>query len=184
MHNRVGETVMTMRFRRTLQALAGVAILGAVSAAGDRGPDACTSTVAVDTSTWRRIDTGVFTMRLPRAYRGIRMRGVDSAVEGWNAGGGRRVRSDYGWTQYVGGPFSDTDVVCERGPRDSWRIAAYEYRGRLGVGYHGLDPSRDDRALMVMAESPRREDIPELFAIIRSVRWAGRPPLAGRPASR
>lgn len=169
-----------MPFRRTIQALAGVLLVGAVTAATGRSPDACSSAARVDTSTWRRVDTGVFTMRLPRGYRAIRVRGIDSAVEGWNASRHRTVRSDYGSTRYVGGgPFRDADLVCERGPNDSWSIVAYDQYGVHGVGYYGLDPSKEDRALVLTAESPRREDVPELLAIIRSVRWAGRPPFDG-----
>jgi len=176
---------MTMLSRCSIRALAGVLLLGAVTAAGDRSPDLCTSTVRVDTSTWRRIDTGVFTMRLPRAYRGVRMRGIDTAVHGWNAPRRRTVHSDYGSVHYVGGgPFRDPELVCESGPRDAWKIIAYEDRGVFGVGYYGLDPSRDDRALVLTAESPRREDVPELLAIIRSMRWAGRPPLVGTQVGR
>jgi hypothetical protein len=165
---------------RSIQALAGLLLLGASTGAGNLQLDPCSSAPAPSTSAWRRIDTGAFTIRLPRAYRGIRMRGIDSAVHGWNAPGRRTVRSDYGPTRYVGGgPFRDPDLVCERGPRDSWSIVRYEEHGVHGIGYYGLDPSREDRALVLMAESPRREDIPELLAIIRSVRWAGRPPFQG-----
>ena len=175
---------MTTLVRRTIQALAGVLLLGAVTAAGERSPELCTSAVRVDTSTWRHIRTDVFTLRLPRAYRGIRVRGIDTAVHRWNAPRHRTVGSDYGYVHYVGGgPFRDPELVCESGPRDSWRIIAYAERGVYGVGYYGLDPSRDDRALVLEARSPRREDVPELLAIIRSMRWAGRPPLVGTQVS-
>lgn len=175
---------MTMLVRRTIQALAGVLLLGGVTAAGDRSPALCTSAVQADTATWRRVGTDVFTLRLPRAYRGVWMRGIDTAVHGWKAPRGRTVHSDYGYVHYVGGgPFSDPELVCESGPRDAWRIFAYEDRGVYGVGYFGLDPSRDDRALTLEARSPRREDVPELLAIIRSMRWAGRPPLVGTQVS-
>lgn len=175
---------MKMYFRRTIQALAGVLLLGGVTAAGDGSPDLCTSAVRVDTSTWRRVGTGVYTLRMPRVYRGVRMRGIDTAVHGWNAPRRRTVHSDYGYVHYVGGgPFSHPEHVCESGPRGAWRILAFEERGLYSVGYYGLDPSRDDRALVLEARSPRREDVPELLAIIRSMRWAGRPPLVGTQVS-
>jgi hypothetical protein len=173
-HGSTGVRSMT-RFQRTIPILACTLLTGAAAAAGeaDRGPDACTSAVVVDTAWWGRIDTGVFTMRLPRGYRKIRAQGIDSDVDGWRASHGRKVGSDYGWTEYVGdGSDSDPNLVCERGPGGAWMIVAYEQNAAYGIAYYARDPSADNRSLVLRAESPRRQDMPELLAIIHSVRWS------------
>lgn len=162
--------------RRMLPAAACALLAGAAAPSPRPAAGSCPTAPAADTTGWRRVETGIFTMLLPRGYRKIRTQGIDSAVDAWNAPRGRRVHTDYGSTMYVGGgPFRDPDLVCERGPGDRWTIVAYEQYGRHGIGYYGYDPSSEDRALVVMAESPRREDIPELLAIIHSLRWDDRP---------
>jgi CubicO group peptidase (beta-lactamase class C family) len=163
------------RFRRSLPLAAGVLLAGAASAAPARGQTACPP-AAADTVSWRRSGDGAFTLRLPRAYGQTRLRGVDSALLGWNAPGGRRVRTDYGPIHYVGGGvLSEPDLVCEGDFGGAWRIVVYHDRDRgvHGAGYYGLDPSGNGRALAMTAESPRREDVSELLAIVRSVRWTG-----------
>jgi len=142
----------------------------------------CPSVAAADTTEWRRVPAGNFTLRLPGSYRGTRMQRMDAAVRSWSAPRGRRVRSEYGSATHVGSgtPIGDPKLVCDRGVRDAWRMVVYEERGVFGIGYFGLDPSEEGRALVLTAESPRREDLPELLAIVRSLHWAGRPPFQQR----
>jgi hypothetical protein len=167
-------------FPRTIPILACTLFTVAAAGGTDRGTHACTSAVVVDTAWWGRIDTGVFTMRLPRGCRKVRAQGIDSDIHGWRASHGRTAGSDYGLTRYVGdGSGSDPDLVCERGPGGAWMTVAYQQSGDYGIKYYARDPLADDRTLVLKAESPRREDIPELLAIIHSARW---PAKAAPPA--
>jgi hypothetical protein len=163
---------------RRMIPIAACALLAAVAAAPRLAAQTCPAAAAADTTEWRRVDAGNFTLRLPGSYRGTRLQRIDAAVRSWTAPRGRRVRSEYGTARYVGNttPATNLRLVCDQGPNDSWRIVAYEQRGIYGIGYFGPDPSEEGRALVLTAESPRREDLPELLAIIHSLRWAGRPP--------
>jgi hypothetical protein len=166
---------------RTLPIIAALLLAATEPAAAQRAPAACSPGTAVDTTAWRRVGTGAFTIRLPRAYRRANVHGVDSAVDAWRASRRRQVGSDFGPTRYVGdGSGSDPALVCERGPGDAWMIVAFDH----GFDYFARDPAAGDRTLWIRAQSARREDLPELLAIVRSVRWVGRPTLIGTPVIR
>jgi hypothetical protein len=142
----------------------------------------CPAAAAADTTEWRRVDAGNFSLRLPGSYRGARLQRIDAALRIWTAPRGRRIRSEYGSARYVGNasPATDLRLVCDRGAGDAWRIVAYQLHGMYGIGYFALDPSEEGHAVVLTAESPRREDLPELLAIVHSLRWAGRPPFQPR----
>jgi hypothetical protein len=167
--------------RRSLQVIAGVLLMGTLLGAGNRERTQCPA-ASTHTTTWRRASGSAFTLRLPRGYRRLELHGIDSAVEGWSAPGGRKVSADYGPTEYVGiGIRDDSALLCEGVPNGPRRIVLYHDRGIYGVGYYGRDPHDNRSSLVFTAESPREADIPELLAIARSIRWTERTPTPAPP---
>lgn len=165
------------RIRRSLPIALLVGAVIAAPARGQGGAGRCPAASA-DTVSWQRAGGEAFTLRLPRAYRSVRAQGIDTSVRGWRSGVGARIGTDYGSVQYVGGgAVDDPALVCESDHGGAWRIVVYHDgdRGVHGVGYYAFDPARNGRALAMTAESPRAADIPELLAIVRSVRWTARP---------
>jgi CubicO group peptidase (beta-lactamase class C family) len=161
---------------RSLPVAAGL-LLAAAVATPARGQAGCPAASA-DTVAWRRIDGEAFTLRLPRTYRPVRAEGVDSEVRGWRTPGGARVGTDYGSVEYVGGgELDDPALVCESDLGGAWRIVVYHdrERGVHGVSYYGFDPAGTGKAVAMSAQSPRAADLPELMAIVRSLRWTPRP---------
>jgi len=154
----------------------------AASPAARLAAQSCPAAAAADTTEWRRVEAGNFTLRLPGSYRTPYQQRIDGAVRTWTAPHGRRVRSEYGTARNLGNtsPATDRRLACEQGVGDAWWIVAYQERGAYGIGYYGRDPSEEGRALILTAESPRRSDLPELLAIIRSLRWSGPPPFRPR----
>lgn len=148
----------------------------------------CSAAEGVDTTTWRRHNARAYTLLLPRGYRLARTQGVDSDVRGWSGPGGRYVSSDFGFysdrLEVDGGSANEPYAVCEEGAggdAPTPRIVLLRRDGRYGAGlfwphpdgrrfsdYPSGDENRE--ALDVIATSPREEDIPELLAIVRSVR--------------
>lgn len=163
---------------RSLPFAVGALLAVAAPASGQGGCPAASAA----TASWRHTAGGPFVLRLPPAYRPVRRQGIDSEVREWRSPGGARVGTDYGSVRYVGGGVvDDPALVCESDLGGAWRIVVYHDRDRgiHGVGYHGFDPARNGRAVALTAESPRVADIPELMAIVRSLRWSGAPRVQG-----
>ena len=170
-----------MMVRRMIP-IAACALLAATADAPRLAAQTCPGAAAADTTEWRRVEAGNFSLRLPGSYHTPSQQRIDGAVRSWTAPHGRRVRSEYGTSGYIGNtsPATNRRLACEQGPGETWRIVAYQQRGVYGIGYYGLDPTEEGRALVLVAESPRRSDLPELLAIIRSLRWPGPPPFRPR----
>ncbi|MFL5385755.1 MAG: hypothetical protein ACJ8GN_24840 [Longimicrobiaceae bacterium] len=170
-----------MMVRRMIP-VAACALIAGAALAPRLAAQTCPAAAAADTTEWRRVDAGNFSLRLPGSYHGTHGQRLDGPVRTWTAPRGRRVRSEYGSARSVGNtsPATSRRLVCDQGVGDSWRIVAYEQRGVFGIGYFGRDPSEEGRAVVLTAESPRRQDLPELLAIIHSLRWAGPPPFQPR----
>jgi hypothetical protein len=161
-----------------LPAAACALMVGATIHATRLAAQTCPAAAAADTTEWRRIEAGSYSLRLPGSYQPNRRQRIDGAVRDWTAPRFRSVHAEYGLSSFAGSatPVAEQDLICDQGPGDAWRIVVYENHGRFGIGYFGFDPTEHGRALALTAESPRREDLPELLAIIHSVRWTSRPP--------
>ena len=167
---------------RRMIPIAACALLAAAAGASRLAAQTCPAAAAADTTEWRRVDAGNFSLRLPGSYRTPYGQRLDGPIRSWNAPHGRRVRSEYGTAGQIGNtsPAINRRLACDQGPGETWRIVAYQQRGVYGIGYYGLDPTEEGRAIVLMAESTRRADLPELLAIIHSLRWAGPPPFRPR----
>jgi hypothetical protein len=72
----------------------------------------CEAAAGVDTTGWRRVSAGAFSVLLPPDYREARVTGIDSEVRAWRARGRRAVGSDAGtYTNRL----ERASVVCEQG---------------------------------------------------------------------
>ena len=162
--------------RRMMLAACALAA-GAAIPAPRLAAQTCPAAAAADTTEWRRVEAGTFSLRLPGSYHGTDGQRLDGPVRDWVAPRFRSVHAEYGLSRFVGSatPVTEQDLICDQGPGDAWRIVVYEQHGRFGIGFYGFDPTEPGRALAVRAESPRRGDLPELLAIIHSVRWTTRP---------
>jgi hypothetical protein len=169
---------MKMIVRRMMRIAACALAAVAASPAPRLAAQTCPAAAAADTTEWRRIEAGSYSLRLPGSYQPDRQQRINTAVRDWTAPHFRGVHAEYGLSRFVGSatPVAEQDLICDQGPGDAWRIVVYELHGRFGIGYYGFDPTEPGRALALTAESPRREDLPELLAIIHSVRWTSRPP--------
>lgn len=150
--------------------------------------DECASADRVDTADWLLVDEGAFTLRLRPEYSEVDVRGIDSQVGRWRGPGERSVHSDYGFysasfdadsTRSVREPI----VYCERRVTEAApQVVLYRTEHGYAAGLYwprpegrsipfgrGLSPN--PMALRFTATSPRAEEIPELLAIVRSVRF-------------
>jgi len=166
-----------MIVRRMIPIAACALAMAAMAPAARLAAQTCPAAAAADTTEWRRVEAGSFSLRLPGSYHGKDGQRLDGPVRDWTAPRFRSVHAEYGLSRFVGSasPVAEEDLICDQGPGDDWRIVVYELHGRFGIGYYGFDPTEPGRALAVSAESPRRADLPELLAIIHSVRWTSRP---------
>lgn len=163
---------------RRMIPIAACALVAAAAATPRLAAQTCPSAAAADTTEWRRVDAGSYSLRLPGSYQGVYRQRLGGPVRDWTAPRFRSVHAEYGLSRFVGNgsPVVDPEMICEQGPGDAWRIVVYEQHGRYGIGYYGFDPTQEGRALALTAESQRREDLPELLAIVLSLRWPSRAP--------
>ena len=148
----------------------------------------CASAARVDTAGWQVIQRGAFVFRIP-ACAPQEVRSVDSAVDEWRSPEARVVHSDYGmWTGPVQrGPNSrmrEPITVCAMGDSTSApQLVVYRtFEGAQAAGLYWPTPGGRSRlfgpsgeniqreALWLEAASPHAEDLPELLAIVQSVR--------------
>jgi hypothetical protein len=108
-------------------------------------------------------------------------RSVDSSVDEWRTADGRTLISDYG---FYNGPFSPgprrLDLIeCQTGGNGEPQIVTFRTGEGFGAGLYWVVPGGrtietmqrvSPLSLWVGAESPRAEHLPELLAIVRSVR--------------
>jgi hypothetical protein len=134
---------------------------------------------AVDTTGWRRVEAGSFSILLPRAYRPVRAQGIDTDVRIWRADRGREISSDYG-SVFLVGAGDDRIPTCTGDGGVPARLSHDQAGGRHQVDQFAMDPSRPTNALWLHLSATRAAGVPELLAIARSVRW--RRPLVGRLA--
>jgi hypothetical protein len=179
---------MTMRaYRFAMLAIVPAAIIATPHHAwSQQAPFDCHADARVDTSAWRRVQAGAYTVRLPRAYQDRHARGVDSDLRAYAAPRGRLVTSDFGmWSQseVFERDADSTLAVCAPGSGTAApRIVVYrdEERGMTAALFWPYPNGRvvhwprgdQVEAFNVFASSRRDADLPELLAIIRSIRLA------------
>lgn len=156
------------------------------SAAVEASP--CASALRMDTSSWRQIDAVSFVFRLPAGFKQQEVESIDSALRRWVAPDGREVQTDYGFynRRFEAGPAGSGEeliTVCQEGDGESApQIVLYRtHEGLYAAGLYWPQPGGGRKlfgaagtlreALWMSAQSPRREDLPELLAILSSVRY-------------
>jgi hypothetical protein len=156
------------------------------SAAVEASP--CASAPRTDTSDWRRVDAVAFVFRLPADFEQQEVEGIDSALRRWVSPDGREVQTDYGFYNRrfaagLAGSGEELITVCQEGDGEAApQIVPYRTRdGRYAAGLYWPNPGGGRKpfgaagtlreALWMSAQSPRREDLPEMLAIVSSVEY-------------
>jgi hypothetical protein len=143
---------------------------------------ACIDSSRVETSEWKEVRNSVYSHRIPPWFQLQPDQSVDSDVTEWKTSDNRRVLSDYG---FWNGPFTPsirlTDVaVCQASSDNKPQIVTFRTPDGVGAGLYWIVPGGPSKqvgpthhsplAMWISAESPNPHDLPELLAIVRSVR--------------
>jgi len=122
---------------------------------------------SANTINWQMVDTAEFALRLPSDFRDASPIPIDSIVHAWRDSMGRTATSDWGpYSNGLTGPSFERFTVCSE-----------QIGGQLARVVYGVDPQgkfmvgaawRRVGPLTLIVRSTTEEDLPMLFAIIRS----------------
>lgn len=161
--------------------------LAALVLAGCRAPSAPTPTLSCaerveDVTDWAAVDRSSFRFRLPAEFVEVPVQGIDSRVGRWTAGPLRDVTFDEGMFAGPVDGMEDHPGYAECRDFIDGRavtiVVLFDSAGTFSVGrgkkYWAAASWRDvmpEVHLTMTATTPDAADVPELVAILRSVRF-------------